>query len=137
MNCRDCGQTIPSVFHDCPATPVLEALGRFEEIGGPEGQDYINLMRAIAAEATRRADNCEKNLEAARTLPDETAIEGWFTDIDNPDVREEEFNLSWGEYKQINFDSDELDLIEAALLKGEEFHGGGGAAASYLVRRMQ
>ena len=33
---------------------VLEAMQNAEEMGGPEGQDYLNLMLAISAEAARR-----------------------------------------------------------------------------------
>ncbi len=35
---------------------VLEAMQHAEELGGPEGEDYVAMMRAIASEATRRAD---------------------------------------------------------------------------------
>lgn len=38
---------------------VSAAMQLAEEVGGPEGEAYVALMRAIAAEATRRADTYE------------------------------------------------------------------------------
>jgi hypothetical protein len=35
---------------------VLEAMQNAEELGGPEGEDYLALMNAIIEEATRRRD---------------------------------------------------------------------------------
>src|SRR5580765_4240044 len=37
---------------------VANAMQEAEEIGGPEGDEYINLMRRIARLATLRADVC-------------------------------------------------------------------------------
>ena len=36
---------------------VLEAMQNAEELGGPEGQEYSDLMEAIAAEAKTRLEN--------------------------------------------------------------------------------
>lgn len=37
---------------------VLAAMQDADEIGGPDPAEYVDLMRAIAAEATRCADTC-------------------------------------------------------------------------------
>lgn len=36
---------------------VIKALQDAEEMGGPEGEDYLALMRAISNEALARAEN--------------------------------------------------------------------------------
>lgn len=41
---------------------VLTAMQNAEEMGGPEGTDYIELMERIAIEATQRANNCREVL---------------------------------------------------------------------------
>lgn len=41
---------------------TLDALQDADEMGGPEGDDYIALMEAVAAEALRRANVCRLNL---------------------------------------------------------------------------
>lgn len=41
---------------------VLTAMKNAEEMGGPEGTDYIELMERIAIEATQRANNCREVL---------------------------------------------------------------------------
>lgn len=43
---------------------VLDALQDAEEIGGPEGQDYIDLMVAVAEEATDRANAAVAMMDA-------------------------------------------------------------------------
>jgi hypothetical protein len=73
-------------------------------------------------------------LEFSFSLSNDTRIEGWFTD-NAYDVPEDTFELTWGEYRDINRDSNELDAVEVALINGHEFRGGGGAAPPYLVRR--
>ena len=63
MNCPFCGANVTDftrLNHDCPALPVIDALNRLEDIDGPQGNDYTNVMRAIAAEAQRRADRFER-----------------------------------------------------------------------------
>ena len=42
---------------------VLEAMQEAEELGGLEGQDYLDLMEAIRYEAVRRFNNCADNME--------------------------------------------------------------------------
>ncbi len=42
---------------------VLDAMQDAEELGGPEGQDYIDFMEAIIAEARRRIEACRTNVQ--------------------------------------------------------------------------
>ena len=44
---------------------VLDAMQDAEELGGPEGQDYIDFMEAVIAEARRRIEAFRANAEAA------------------------------------------------------------------------
>lgn len=44
---------------------VIEAMQWADEIGGPEGADYIAMMERIAAEATQRAEKCRATLGAS------------------------------------------------------------------------
>lgn len=43
-------------------TDVLAAIQQAEEIGGPEGQDYLILMEAVMEEATERRDYCRDHI---------------------------------------------------------------------------
>ena len=43
-------------------TEVLGAIQQAEEIGGPEGQDYLCLMEAVMEEATERRDYCRDHI---------------------------------------------------------------------------
>jgi hypothetical protein len=45
---------------------VLEAMQDAEELGGVEGQDYLDLMEAIRYEAVKRFNNCADNMEVNR-----------------------------------------------------------------------
>jgi hypothetical protein len=45
---------------------VDEALETMESIHGPDSQEYVVAMRAIAAEALQRADHVEKEAQASR-----------------------------------------------------------------------
>jgi hypothetical protein len=45
---------------------VMAALDEAEGIGGPQGGEYIALMREIAEEATERAETCENALPGHR-----------------------------------------------------------------------
>lgn len=47
---------------------VMQALQNADEIGGPEGAEYVDLMRRIATEATRRAATCAANLNDGAQL---------------------------------------------------------------------
>lgn len=42
---------------------VLDAMQYAEELGGPEGADYLALMDAIALESSTRAANYRQTLE--------------------------------------------------------------------------
>jgi aspartate/methionine/tyrosine aminotransferase len=44
-------------------TAVLAAMQAAEELGGPEGREYIELMERIAKEATQRSVNARAVLE--------------------------------------------------------------------------
>ncbi len=46
---------------------VIEAMQDAEEIGGPEGQDYLDLMQSIAAEAQRRMKTYSQNVKDQET----------------------------------------------------------------------
>lgn len=43
-------------------TDVLAGIQQAEEIGGPEGQDYLLLMEAVMEEATERRDYCRDHI---------------------------------------------------------------------------
>ena len=47
---------------------VLDAMQNAEEAGGPEGQDYCDLMRRIADEATARAETVDLVLKRKKLL---------------------------------------------------------------------
>lgn len=49
-------------------TKVLAAMQDAEEMGGPEGHEYLGLMQDIAAEATRRRETYLANIDPYRTL---------------------------------------------------------------------
>jgi hypothetical protein len=54
--------------HDEPIfRNVIGALQEAEEIGGPEGQDYIDLMRAVSDEALRRLNAYTANRQTTTT----------------------------------------------------------------------
>lgn len=50
---------------------VLESMQSAEDDGGPEGQEYIDLMNAIVDEATERARHCRSALMPDGTKPDD------------------------------------------------------------------
>lgn len=45
---------------------VRRAMQAAEEIGGPEGDDYLRLMRAISTDATMRFNNHNKTMMESR-----------------------------------------------------------------------
>lgn len=49
---------------------VIEAMQDAEEIGGPEGKEYIALMNAIIAEATKRRDIYSRTLSKPKLMED-------------------------------------------------------------------
>lgn len=52
---------------------IQAAMDEVEEIGGPDGADYIKLMESIAEEAKDRAINCRVEMEN-RLLPKRSPI---------------------------------------------------------------
>lgn len=50
-----------AIFQD-----VMDKLQEAEELGGPVGQEYVNLMSSIAAVCTMRANNAACLLEESK-----------------------------------------------------------------------
>lgn len=51
---------------------VLRAMQDAEEIGGPEGAEYVTLMLDIAGEAIKRAQNCASTMKITSAPKRET-----------------------------------------------------------------
>ena len=46
---------------------ILNAMQEAEEMGGPEGEEYVRMMNAIAQEATKRARTAQANYDEDQT----------------------------------------------------------------------
>jgi hypothetical protein len=63
---------------------VIALLNEAEEMGGPEGKEYIEEMKAIAAEATRRAENALDMQFHDRENEMDSKLEGDYQDAPAP-----------------------------------------------------
>jgi len=100
---------------------VEAAMQAAEEIGGPEGSEYIALMTAIEREASQRASNC---LESNTQLV--AAPERCFAPIVRPSGEIFDSHLTVGEYRsavremigQMGIDRSEAEgILDAQLLE--------------------
>lgn len=108
---------------------VIEAMQPAEDIGGPEGEAYLELMGAIAGEANKRAMAYRDHGMAEDA--------GYHT-FELLNVDGKRTTLTANEFFDDNEDlicSDEGTLIRA-LKVGETFNGGGGAQPEWSITRL-
>ena len=55
---KDTGSKLENAYFKSIKERILNAMQEADEMGGPEGLDYIDLMTAISKEALQRAQNC-------------------------------------------------------------------------------
>lgn len=55
---KDIGSKLKKAYLEPIKERIFDAMQEADEIGGPEGLDYIDLMIAISKEALQRAQNC-------------------------------------------------------------------------------
>lgn len=69
-------------------------------------------------------------MTTATTLPDETPLL-----VFDDDCPRDRSRCTWGEFKADNLEGVDLEGVEAALVAGERYYGGGGATPCWCVRR--
>lgn len=50
---------------------IIEEVQQADELGGPEGMDYIDLMERVSEECLRRAEICRANMASDQRERDE------------------------------------------------------------------